>query len=113
MEDMSISRYWLVALDSVAVDGNIVAGLQADGAIMDTGTSLITVGAADAATINAVCAFKSPACCAALSAQAVQAAQSSKGAAQLSCSLGLQLHAFHYLQSEACGLMSRRPESLR
>ncbi|BDA49337.1 Cathepsin E at N-terminal half [Coccomyxa sp. Obi] len=46
-------KYWLVALDSMAIDGKIVAGLKADGAIMDTGTSLITVGAADAATINA------------------------------------------------------------
>ncbi len=44
----------MVALDSMAVDGKIIQGLQADGAIMDTGTSLITASAADAATINAV-----------------------------------------------------------
>ena len=69
-----------MALDSVAVDGQIVAGLQADGAIMDTGTSLITVGAADAATINAVCTiapffFLASSFCAALGAQGAQEAQ--------------------------------------
>ena len=44
----------MVGLDAVSVNDKVIQGLQADGAIMDTGTSLITASAADAATINAV-----------------------------------------------------------
>ncbi|KAK9918211.1 hypothetical protein WJX75_002282 [Coccomyxa subellipsoidea] len=46
-------KYWMVGLDAVSVNDKVIQGLQADGAIMDTGTSLITASAADAATINA------------------------------------------------------------
>ena len=51
---LGLARYWMVGLDAVSVNDKVIQGLQADGAIMDTGTSLITASAADAATINAV-----------------------------------------------------------
>lgn len=44
----------MVGLDNVEVNGKRVNNLAADGAIMDTGTSLITASAADAAAINSV-----------------------------------------------------------
>lgn len=44
----------MVGLDSVVVGEKIVQGMVADAAIMDTGTSLITASAADAAAINQV-----------------------------------------------------------
>ena len=47
-------RYWMVGLDAVAVAGQKVPQLKADGAIMDTGTSLITTSAGDAMRINSV-----------------------------------------------------------
>lgn len=47
-------RYWMVGLDGVAVGGQRVPQLKADGAIMDTGTSLITTSAGDAMRINSV-----------------------------------------------------------
>jgi hypothetical protein len=47
-------RYWMVGLDSVQIAGKAVPNLSADGAIMDTGTSLITTSAVDAAAINSV-----------------------------------------------------------
>lgn len=44
----------MVALDGVAVGTTEVQGMKADGAIMDTGTSLITTSSGDAAAINSV-----------------------------------------------------------
>ena len=47
-------RYWMVSLDGVKVGNTVVPGMKADGAIMDTGTSLITTSMQDAAAINSV-----------------------------------------------------------
>ncbi len=47
-------RYWMVDLDGVAVGGQRVPQLKADGAVMDTGTSLITTGSGDAMRVNSV-----------------------------------------------------------
>lgn len=44
----------MVSLDGVAVGNTMVPYMKADGAIMDTGTSLITTSSQDAATINSV-----------------------------------------------------------
>ena len=50
----ALCRYWMVALDGVAVGRTMVPAIRADGAIMDTGTSLITTSSKDAAAINSV-----------------------------------------------------------
>ena len=53
-------RYWMVSLDGVKVGNTVVPEMKADGAIMDTGTSLITTSMQDAAAINSVrpqCSF--------------------------------------------------------
>ena len=47
-------RYWMVSLDGVKVGNTVVPEMKADGAIMDTGTSLITTSMQDAAAINSV-----------------------------------------------------------
>ncbi len=44
----------MVSLDGVKVGNTVVPGMKADGAIMDTGTSLITTSMQDAAAINSV-----------------------------------------------------------
>ena len=44
----------MVALDGVAVGRTMVPAIRADGAIMDTGTSLITTSSKDATAINLV-----------------------------------------------------------
>lgn len=46
----------MVALDGIQIGARPVPALAADGAIFDTGTSLITTSAADAGAINGVCA---------------------------------------------------------
>ncbi len=44
----------MVSLDGVRVGDTVVPEMKADGAIMDTGTSLITTSMQDAAAINSV-----------------------------------------------------------
>lgn len=44
----------MVSLDGVKVGNTVVPEMKADGAIMDTGTSLITTSMQDAAAINSV-----------------------------------------------------------
>ena len=44
----------MVSLDGVKVGGTVIPEMKADGAIMDTGTSLITTSMQDAIAINSV-----------------------------------------------------------
>ena len=44
----------MVALDAIVVGNQVVPGISSDAAIFDTGTSLITTSAVDAATLNGV-----------------------------------------------------------
>ncbi|KAK9826713.1 hypothetical protein WJX81_000524 [Elliptochloris bilobata] len=45
-------KYWTVALDGLVVGEDGISGINATGAIMDTGTSLITAADADARAVN-------------------------------------------------------------
>ncbi len=47
-------KYWTVALDGLVVGEDGISGINATGAIMDTGTSLITATDADAFAVNSV-----------------------------------------------------------
>ncbi len=47
-------KYWTVALDGLVVGEDGISGINATGAIMDTGTSLITATDADALAVNSV-----------------------------------------------------------
>lgn len=44
----------MVALDGIVVGNKVVPGISSDAAIFDTGTSLITTSAVDAAALNGV-----------------------------------------------------------
>jgi len=46
------TKYWTVGLTGVRVGGYAVRGVAAEGAIMDSGTSMLTASDADAAAIN-------------------------------------------------------------
>lgn len=47
-------KYWTVALDGLVVGEKGITGINATGAIMDTGTSLITASDDDALLVNSV-----------------------------------------------------------
>jgi hypothetical protein len=46
------TKYWTVGLTGARVGGYAVRGVAAEGAIMDSGTSMLTASDADAAAIN-------------------------------------------------------------
>ena len=50
----------MVALDAIVVGTKVVPGISSDAAIFDTGTSLITTSAVDAAALNGVRGRTSP-----------------------------------------------------
>ena len=47
-------RYWAIALDSIMAGSSTVPGLEAQGVLLDSGTSLILASESDAAAINQV-----------------------------------------------------------
>jgi hypothetical protein len=56
-------KYWTVALDGLVVGDNGITGINATGAIMDTGTSLLTATDDDARAVNSVRANADAAVC--------------------------------------------------